>query len=57
MMKAYSNANWWQAVGLDVVWHEAWTAPEPRDERTRELLREIATLHPEDPRAAIWAQV
>jgi molecular chaperone DnaJ len=32
-------------------------APDPHDERTRELLREMATLHPEDPRAAMWAQV
>jgi len=31
--------------------------PEPRDERTRELLRELATLHPEDPRAGIWSKV
>src|SRR6185312_10749248 len=29
-------------------------APDPRDERTRELLRELATLHPEDPRAEMW---
>ncbi|HUI54409.1 MAG TPA: molecular chaperone DnaJ [Bryobacteraceae bacterium] len=32
-------------------------APDPRDERTRELLRELAKLHPEDPRAAMWAKV
>jgi molecular chaperone DnaJ len=32
-------------------------APDPHDERTRELLRELSTLHPEDPRAAMWAQV
>jgi molecular chaperone DnaJ len=32
-------------------------APEPRDERTRELLRELAKLHPEDPRAEIWSKV
>jgi molecular chaperone DnaJ len=32
-------------------------APDPHDERTRELLRELATLHPEDPRAAMWSQV
>jgi len=31
--------------------------PEPRDERTRELLREMAKLHPEDPRAEIWSKV
>ena len=33
------------------------TAPEPRDERTRELLREMATLHPEDPRAEMWSKL
>jgi molecular chaperone DnaJ len=32
-------------------------APEPRDERTRELLRELAELHKEDPRAGIWPKV
>lgn len=31
--------------------------PEPRDEKTRELLRELAKLHPEDPRAEIWSKV
>ncbi|MBM3775496.1 MAG: molecular chaperone DnaJ [Acidobacteria bacterium] len=32
-------------------------APKARDERTKELLRELATLHPEDPRAEVWSQV
>jgi molecular chaperone DnaJ len=32
-------------------------APDPRDERTRELLRELARLNPEDPRAEMWAKV
>ena len=32
-------------------------APEPRDEKTRELLRDLAKLHPEDPRAEIWSEV
>jgi molecular chaperone DnaJ len=36
-------------VGID--------APEVRDERTKELLREYAKLHPEDPRAEIWDKV
>jgi len=27
------------------------------DERTRELIREYATLHPEDPRADLWDKV
>jgi molecular chaperone DnaJ len=29
-------------------------APDPRDERTRDLLKELAKVHPEDPRAEIW---
>jgi molecular chaperone DnaJ len=29
-------------------------APKVQDERTKEILRELAQLHPEDPRAAIW---
>jgi molecular chaperone DnaJ len=32
-------------------------APEPRDEKTKELLREMAKLHPEDPRAELWSKV
>lgn len=28
-----------------------------QDERTKELLRELAQLHPEDPREAIWKEV
>lgn len=30
------------------------TVPMPRDERTKELLRELAKLNPEDPRAELW---
>jgi molecular chaperone DnaJ len=29
-------------------------APKVQDERTKEILRELAQLHPEDPRATIW---
>jgi molecular chaperone DnaJ len=32
-------------------------APKVRDERTKELLRELAALNPEDPRAEIWSKV
>lgn len=32
-------------------------APKAQDERTREILRELAQLHPEDPRAALWEKV
>ncbi len=31
--------------------------PRVRDERTKEILRELAQLNPEDPRAEIWRQV
>ncbi len=31
--------------------------PKVRDERTKEILRELAQLNPEDPRADIWAKV
>jgi molecular chaperone DnaJ len=32
-------------------------APKARDERTKELLRELASLNPEDPRADMWVKV
>jgi molecular chaperone DnaJ len=33
------------------------TVPMPRDERTKELLRELAKLNPEDPRTELWSKV
>jgi molecular chaperone DnaJ len=33
------------------------TVTMPRDERTKELLRELAKLNPEDPRAELWGKV
>ena len=33
------------------------TVPMPRDEKTKELLRELAKLNPEDPRAELWKNV
>jgi len=33
------------------------TVPMPRDERTKELLKELAKLHPEDPREELWKKV
>ena len=33
------------------------TVPMPRDEKTKEMLRELAKLNPEDPRAELWAKV
>jgi molecular chaperone DnaJ len=32
-------------------------APKVQDERTKELLRELAQLHPEDPRQELWGKV
>ena len=32
-------------------------SPKVRDERTKEILRELATLNPEDPRAELWTKV
>lgn len=32
-------------------------APKAQDERTREILRELALLNPEDPRAGMWSKV
>ena len=33
------------------------TVPMPRDERTKELLKELAKLNPEDPRVELWKKV
>jgi molecular chaperone DnaJ len=33
------------------------SVPVPRDERTKELLRELAKLNPEDPREELWKKV
>jgi molecular chaperone DnaJ len=41
----------------DQIVEVAVEAPAVRDERTRELLRELAALHPEDPRAELWARL
>ena len=32
-------------------------APKAQDERSRAILRELAQLHPEDPRADLWTRV
>ncbi len=41
----------------DQIVEVALEAPVVHDERTKELLREYAELHPEDPRAGMWEQV
>jgi len=41
----------------DQIVEVAIQAPDMGDERTRELIREYATLHPEDPRVDLWSKV
>jgi molecular chaperone DnaJ len=41
----------------DQIVEVAIQAPDPRDERTRDLLKELSKLHPEDPRSEIWEKV
>ncbi|PWU02806.1 MAG: molecular chaperone DnaJ [Terriglobia bacterium] len=41
----------------DQIVEVAIEAPDPRDERTRELLKELSKLQSEDPRAEIWTKV
>jgi molecular chaperone DnaJ len=41
----------------DQIVEVAIEAPDPRDERTRELLKELGKLHPEDPRAEVWSKI
>jgi len=41
----------------DQIVEVAIEAPEPRDERTREILRELAKLHPDDPRQEMWTKI
>ncbi len=41
----------------DEIVEIAVTVPMPRDERTKELLRELAKLNPEDPREGLWKKV
>jgi molecular chaperone DnaJ len=41
----------------DQIVEVAIEAPDPRDERTRELLKELSKLHPEDPRGDVWSKI
>lgn len=53
--KGVQNAR--TSVRGDQIVEVAVEAPVVQDERTKELLREYARLHPEDPRAEIWSKV
>jgi molecular chaperone DnaJ len=54
--KGVPSANKDGARGDEIVEIKV-TVPMPRDERTKELLRELAQLNPEDPRAGLWKEV
>jgi len=41
----------------DQIVEAAVQAPKVQDERTKELLRELSGLHPEDPRADLWTHL
>ncbi len=41
----------------DLIVEVSVTAPKAQDERSREILRELAQLHPEDPREEMWSKV
>jgi molecular chaperone DnaJ len=41
----------------DQIVEVALQAPKVQDERTKELLRELASLHPDDPRGELWSKV
>jgi len=41
----------------DQIVEVAIQTPKVQDERTRELLRELGTLHPEDPRTELWEKL
>jgi molecular chaperone DnaJ len=51
VLNARTNTRGDQLVEVELA------APIVQDERTKELLREYAELHPEDPRAEIWTKV
>ena len=41
----------------DQIVEAAIQTPKVQDERTKEILRELAALHPEDPRADLWTRL
>jgi len=53
--KGVANAR--KAKRGDAIVEVILQAPKVHDERSKEILRELAQLNPEDPRAEIWSQV
>lgn len=41
----------------DLIVEVSVQAPKAQDERSREILRELAQLHPDDPRQEMWSRV
>jgi molecular chaperone DnaJ len=54
--KGVASATREEARGDEIV-EIAIAVPMPRDERSKELLRELAKLNPEDPREELWEKV
>jgi molecular chaperone DnaJ len=46
-----------KGLRADQIVEVAVQAVKARDERTKELLRELASLNSEDPRAEMWSKV
>ena len=56
-MREKGVANSRKGTPGDQIVEVSLVVPKVRDERTKEILRELSQLHPEDPRAEIWEKV
>ena len=56
-MREKGVANTRKGTAGDQIVEVSLVVPKVRDERTKEILRELSQLHPEDPRAQMWEQV
>src|SRR5579862_4968390 len=56
-MREKGVANSRKGVAGDQIVEVSLVVPKVRDERTKEILRELSQLHPEDPRAEIWEKI
>ncbi len=54
--KGVMSANKEGSRGDQIVTVEI-AVPQLKDERSKEILRELAKLNPEDPREAMWAKI
>jgi molecular chaperone DnaJ len=56
-MREKGVANTRKGTAGDQIVEVSLVVPKVRDERTKEILRELSQLHPEDPRAEIWEKI